>query len=159
LRLLTTGRVKKVLIIDLDVHQGNGNSSILGGRDDVFIFSMHGERNYPFRKVKSDLDVALPQGCNDEEYLSALSDSLSKLPHADIIFYQAGVDVLKEDVLGTFSLTYEGIKTRDRMVFEFAKNSGTPLALAIGGGYSKPIHFTLEAYVNTFREAKAIYSL
>lgn len=158
LRLLTTGRAKKVLIIDLDVHQGNGNSSILGEREDVFIFSMHGERNYPFRKIKSSLDVALPQGCDDDQYLSSLRSSLLRLPEADIIFYQAGVDVLKEDVLGTFSLSYDGIKERDRLVFEFAKKLNSPLALAIGGGYSKPIDHSLRAYVNTFEEAKRSFA-
>jgi acetoin utilization deacetylase AcuC-like enzyme len=157
LRLLTQKRVKKVLIIDLDVHQGNGNSSILGDRDDVFIFSMHGERNYPFRKVKSHLDIALPQGCSDEQYLSSLENALQELSSADIILYQAGVDVLKEDKLGTFALTYEGIRKRDRMIFEFAIQRGIPLALAIGGGYSEPIDFTISAYANTFAEAKLAY--
>lgn len=154
LRLLTTGRMKKILIIDLDVHQGNGNSSILGEREDVFIFSMHGERNYPFRKVKSHLDIALPQGAGDEEYLSALEKALPSLPAADMIFYQAGVDVLKEDVLGTFAMSFEGIRTRDRMIFEFAKKTNTPLAMAIGGGYSKPVDLTVRAYANTFVTAR-----
>lgn len=158
LRLLTTGRVKKILIIDLDVHQGNGNSSILGNRDDVFIFSMHGERNYPFRKVKSHLDVPLPQGADDELYLSKLREALPSLPAADIIFYQAGVDVLKEDKLGTFQMSYEGIKERDRLIFEYALRSRTPLAFAIGGGYSDPISLSVRAYANTFAVAKDVFS-
>lgn len=157
LRLLNTGRVKKILIIDLDVHQGNGNSSILGDRTDVFIFSMHGEKNYPFRKVKSHLDIALPQGAGDDEYLSALSESLKLLPDADMIFYQAGVDVLKEDKLGTFQMSPEGVRARDRMVFEYAVKKGLPLALAIGGGYSNPIEATINAYAGTFAEAKLAY--
>lgn len=157
LRLTTTGRASKVLIIDLDVHQGNGNSSILGGREDVFIFSMHGEKNYPFRKVKSHLDIALPEKTGDEAYLRALGECLPQLPDADIIFYQAGVDVHELDSLGTFALTFDGIRSRDRMVFEFAKKKGIPLAMAIGGGYSKPIDPTVTAYVNTFKEAKLVY--
>ena len=157
LRLLNAGRVKKILIIDLDVHQGNGNSSILGERDDVFIFSMHGERNYPFRKVKSHLDVALPQGAGDEEYLSALADAIKELPEADMIFYQAGVDVLKEDKLGTFQMSFEGVRKRDRMIFEYAKERNLPLAMAVGGGYSNPIEATIKAYAGTFLEAKLAY--
>ncbi len=157
LKLLSAKRVKKILIIDLDVHQGNGNSSIMGQRDDVFILSLHGERNYPFRKEKSHLDVPLPEGTSDEKYLSALSDALKILPDADMIFYQAGVDVLKEDKLGTFAMTFEGIKSRDRMVFEFARKRNAPLAMAIGGGYAQPIELTVEAYANTFSEAKKNY--
>ena len=110
LKLLEEKKVQRILIIDLDVHQGNGNSSILGKRDDVFILSLHGERNYPFRKVPSHLDVPLPEHIGDEAYLRALSESLSQIRNfnPDIIFYQAGVDVLKEDSLGTFDLSFEG---------------------------------------------------
>lgn len=157
LRLLNQNRVKKVLIIDLDVHQGNGNSSILGDRDDVFIFSVHGERNYPFRKVKSHLDVALAQGTDDDGYLSALEKAMREIPTADIVLYQAGVDVLKEDKLGTFAMTYLGIRKRDRMIFDFAIQRGLPLALAVGGGYSDPIDHTVTAYAGTFAEAKLAY--
>ena len=155
LRLLYLGKVKKILIIDLDVHQGNGNSSILGQRDDVFILSLHGEKNYPFRKVPSHMDVPLPQHTGDKEYLAALKNALSKLDHDfDIIFYQAGVDVLKEDSLGTFDMTFEGLKERDRMVFEFSR--GKPLALGLGGGYAKPIDLTVEAHANTFKVAREL---
>ena len=156
LRLLETKRVKKILIIDLDVHQGNGNSSILGNRDDVFILSLHGEKNYPFRKVPSHLDVPLPQGTRDEEYLSALETALKNVPDADMIFYQAGVDNLKEDTLGTFAMTFEGLIARDKMVLEFAKER--PVALAIGGGYANPIELTVRAHVNTMKVVKDIYS-
>jgi acetoin utilization deacetylase AcuC-like enzyme len=154
LRLLDQKRVRKILIIDLDVHQGNGNSSILGGREDVFILSLHGEKNYPFRKVPSHLDVALAEHTADEEYLEALRKALLNIPQDfEMIFYQAGVDNLKEDSLGTLDLTLEGLKLRDRMVFEFAKNH--PLAMAIGGGYANPIELTVRAHLNTFEEAKA----
>lgn len=159
LRLLEMGKVKKILIIDLDVHQGNGNSSILGQREDVFILSLHGERNFPFRKVPSHLDVALPEKTTDEEYLRALNDALREVHSRfdyDIIFYQAGVDNLKEDSLGTFHLSFDGLMKRDEMVFNFAK--GKPLAMAIGGGYAKPIELTVQAHVNTFKVARAVYS-
>lgn len=157
LRLLETKKVKKILIIDLDVHQGNGNSSILGNRDDVFILSLHGEKNYPFRKVPSHLDVGLPQGIKDQEYLEALEHALKQVPDADMIFYQAGVDNLKEDTLGTFELSFEGLMKRDQMVLEFAKNR--PVALAIGGGYANPIELTVRAHVNTIKVVKNYYSV
>ncbi len=157
LRLLDLGRVKRILIIDLDVHQGNGNSSILGHREDVFILSLHGERNYPFRKVPSHLDVALPEGTTDEAYLEALEGALRSITfEPEIIFYQAGVDNLREDLLGTFHLTFEGLRARDRRVLKYAR--GTPVALAIGGGYASPIDLTVEAYANTFKVAREIFS-
>ena len=160
LKILNEKRVSKILIIDLDVHQGNGNSSILGTRDDVFILSLHGERNYPFRKVPSHLDVPLPEHIDDEEYLRALSSALSPLRYLnpDIIFYQAGVDVLKEDKLGTFDLSFEGIVERDRMVFEFQKYLQVPMAMALGGGYAKPIALTIEAHLNTYKVAREFFS-
>lgn len=158
LRLLELGKVKKILIIDLDVHQGNGNSSILGSRSDVFILSLHGEKNYPFRKVPSHLDVSLMPGSTDEVYLQALRQALDQIEpvfNFDMIFYQAGVDNLKEDSLGTLDLSFEGLMKRDQMVFEFAK--GKPLAMAIGGGYAKPIELTVNAHVNTFKVAKIFF--
>lgn len=160
LKLLSLKKVKRILILDLDVHQGNGTSAILGNRNDVFIVSLHGERNYPFRKVPSHLDVPLPAGIQDPEYLMALNmtlDQISKESY-DMIFYQAGVDVLEHDKLGTFKLTFEGIRKRDRLVFELARQKSVPLALAIGGGYSSPIEHTVSAHVGTFLEARKIFS-
>lgn len=159
LRLLELGKVKKILIIDLDVHQGNGNSSILGHRSDVFILSLHGEKNYPFRKVPSHLDVALPEKTEDAEYLNALEKALDQIQDLDfdILFYQAGVDNLKEDSLGTFHLTFEGLMERDRMVFEFARQKNKPIAMAIGGGYAKPIELTVKAHLNTFKTARKFF--
>jgi acetoin utilization deacetylase AcuC-like enzyme len=156
LRLLGLKKVRKILIIDLDVHQGNGNSSILGSRGDVFILSLHGEKNYPFRKVPSHLDVALPERTGDENYLEALDQALEQIDNVDfdILFYQAGVDNLKEDSLGTFDLTFQGLIKRDAMVFEFARKKSKPVAMAIGGGYAKPIELTVEAHVNTFKTAR-----
>lgn len=153
LRLLNSGKAKKVLIIDLDVHQGNGNSSILGQRDGVFIISLHGEKNYPFRKVKSHLDVALPEHTSDEQYLKALEAALGTINFDyDILLYQAGVDNLKEDTLGTFHMSFEGLMRRDQMIFDFAR--GRPVAMAIGGGYARPIELTVQAHVNTFKIAR-----
>ena len=157
LKLIELKKVKKILIIDLDVHQGNGNSSILGLRNDVFILSLHGEKNYPFRKIASHLDVPLPQGTTDQDYLIALENALSQISRLDfdIIFYQAGVDNLKEDTLGTFAMTFDGLMERDKMVFEFAQ--GKPLAMAIGGGYANPIELSVQAYTNTFRVARSFF--
>lgn len=156
LKLLEEKKVKKILIVDLDVHQGNGNSSILGHREDVFILSLHGERNYPFRKVPSHYDVPLPERTGDAEYLKALEIALGKIGRDfDMIFYQAGVDNLKEDSLGTFDLTFEGLMRRDKMMFEFTQ--GIPLAMAIGGGYANPIDLTVEAHSNTFKVAKDFF--
>lgn len=158
LRLIELKKIKKILIIDLDVHQGNGNSSILGNRDDVFILSLHGEKNYPFRKVPSHYDVPLPAKTGDAEYLKALEIALGKIgKDFEMIFYQAGVDNLKEDSLGTFDLTFEGLMKRDRMVFEFSQ--GLPLAMAIGGGYANPIELTVEAHLNTFKIGKDFFKL
>ncbi len=159
LKLLGAQRVKKILIIDLDVHQGNGNSSILGSRSDVFILSLHGEKNYPFRKVPSHLDVGLPEKTGDKTYLSALADALSQIrsENFDIIFYQAGVDVLREDSLGTFDLSFEGVMKRDEMVFDFQKSLNLPMVMALGGGYAKPIELTVAAHTNTYSSARKFF--
>ncbi len=155
LKLIQEKKAKKILILDLDVHQGNGNSSILGLRDDIFILSLHGEKNYPFRKISSHLDVALPEKIKDDQYLEALQMALQKVQDfsCDVIFYQAGVDILTFDSLGTFDVSFEGVIERDKIVFQFAKSKGVPLAMAIGGGYSTPISHTIRAHINTFKTA------
>ena len=154
------GRKKRIAIIDLDVHQGNGNSSILRQDEGVFIFSMHGEKNYPFVKVPSHLDIALPDGTEDEAYLSHLADGLIEVRRfdPDYIFYQMGVDPLKEDSLGKLDLTFDGLMKRDELVLSYAYRSGIPLSLALGGGYAKPIELSVEAYANTYRVARAVFS-
>ncbi len=159
LRLFEEGRARHVAIIDLDVHQGNGNSEILGGRSDVTIFSMHGERNYPFRKVPSTVDIDLPDGTGDEVFLSTLGSFLPQIldRHPDIVFYQAGVDALEHDALGRLSLTYEGLMTRDRMVLEACRDRGIPVMVALGGGYAKPIELTVEAQCNLYRVMRETY--
>lgn len=161
LKLRDAGLISRAAIVDLDVHQGNGNSSILGGRDDVFVFSMHGEKNYPFRKVASTLDIGLADGAGDEEFLETLEEALPRVFAfaPDIVFYQAGVDPLKEDVLGKLSLTHEGLLKRDRMVLEACRDRAIPVCLSMGGGYAKPIDLTVEAHVGTYRMVKEVFDL
>ncbi len=150
---------ERVAIIDLDVHQGNGNSSILMQDEGVFIFSMHGEKNYPFVKVPSHLDIALPDGTEDAAFLEHLKDGLIEVRRfePDYIFYQMGVDPLKEDTLGKLNLTFQGLMARDELVLAFARRSGIPVSLALGGGYAKPIELSVRAYANTYRVARRIF--
>lgn len=152
---------KNILILDLDVHQGNGNAFILTPRKECYVVSFHGKNNYPFRKEKSDLDIELPNDTTDDTYLSQLQHTLKELESLrpwDIILYQAGVDGLQEDKLGKLSLSHKGMYERDRLVFQFAKKKSTPLAVGLGGGYSNPITSTVEAHLNTYRAIKEIYS-
>lgn len=158
LKLLEEKQMRRIVILDLDVHQGNGNSSILGKREDVFICSLHGEKNYPFRKVPSHLDVPLPEGTGDDEYLTTLERTLKLIPSGDILLYQAGVDVLKFDKLGTFQMSHAGVKERDRMVFKWSQEHSMPVAQATGGGYSDPIEESIKAYLGTIAAAKEILS-
>ncbi len=159
LRALASKWVERVAIIDLDVHQGDGSAAILTGNPLVFVFSMHGEKNFPFRKSTSDLDVALPDGADDAAYLDALDEHLSAVFafRPDLVLYQAGVDPLKEDRLGRLALTYAGLKARDEMVFRACLLNGVPVSMALGGGYCDPIDASVEAYANTYRAAKAVY--
>ena len=148
----------RIAIIDLDVHQGNGNSSILGQDKNVFIFSIHGEKNYPFIKVPSHLDMALPTGVEDKDYLAALKIGMKSVDKfgPDFIFYQTGVDPLIYDSLGKMSLSFAGLMERDKIVLEYALQSNIPISLALGGGYAKPIEKTVEAYANTYRVVNSI---
>ncbi len=159
LYLLKNKKIRRVAIVDLDVHQGNGNSDILADRKDVFIFSMHGEKNYPFRKVPSTLDIGLADNTGDDEYLAALEEALPKVFafEPEIVFFQAGVDPLKEDVLGRLSLSKEGLAKRDRLVLSECKKRSIPISLALGGGYAKPIHLTVEAHTQTYKIVKEIF--
>ena len=137
-RLVAEGTVDRVLIVDLDVHQGDGTAALTAGRDDIVSFSMHGERNFPVRKARSDLDVALPDGTGDDAYLEALVAHLPALMKAvrpDIVLYQAGVDPHEADRLGRLSLSDAGLEARDRFVMRQARNLGIPLASVLGGGY------------------------
>lgn len=151
-KLMRFHGVRRVAIVDLDVHQGNGNSSILGRDEGVFILSLHGEKNYPFKKVPSTLDIALPDHADDEQYLRALDEGLAAVRAfgPDFVFYQMGVDALKEDRLGKLDLTFEGLIERDRRVFEATRALGVPVSLALGGGYAVPVELTVRAYANTY---------
>ena len=150
---------KKIAIIDLDVHQGNGNSAILGNNSSVFIFSMHGKNNYPFKKISSTLDIDLEDGVKDDEYLFHLKNNLPSIFEfkPDIILYQAGVDTLKEDRLGRLSLTKDGLVERDRLVFSECIKKDIPVSIGLGGGYSNPIDHTVDAYCGTYKVAKELF--
>ncbi len=155
--LLDERGIERILVIDLDVHQGNGTASIFRDRKDVFTFSMHGEHNYPLQKEKSTLDVALPDGCTDAEYLHLLNLHLPAVLEKfkpQFIFYQCGVDVLATDKLGRMQLTLEGCKKRDLIVLEAAHRGRVPLVAAMGGGYSEDIRIIVEAHCATFRIAQ-----
>lgn len=159
LYLLKHKKIRRAAIVDLDVHQGNGNSAILGDREDIFIFSMHGEKNYPLRKVPSTLDIGLADDTSDDEYLNLLKDALPKVFnfHPDIVFFQAGVDPLKEDTLGRLALSKAGLEERDRLVLSECQKRNIPISLALGGGYAKPIALTVEAHTQTYKVVKEIF--
>ncbi len=137
-RLIAGGDAARVLIVDLDVHQGDGTASLTAGREDIVTFSMHAEKNFPVRKARSDLDVGLPDGTGDDAYLAALATHLPPLlerVRPDIVLYQAGVDPHEGDRLGRLSLSNEGLEARDRYVIAQARQRALPVASALGGGY------------------------
>jgi acetoin utilization deacetylase AcuC-like enzyme len=154
------GLVKKILIVDLDVHQGNGTAEIFQNDPSVFTFSMHGKSNYPFIKEKSDLDIPLEDNTTDAEYLSILKHILPKLisqQKPDFIYYLCGVDVLESDKLGKLNLTVKGCKDRDRFVLQTCFDLKIPVMCSMGGGYSKDVNIIVNAHANTFRLAQEIY--
>jgi acetoin utilization deacetylase AcuC-like enzyme len=161
LTLLAEQRVERVVILDVDVHQGDGNAAILREDARVFVISLHGAKNFPFRRMPSDLDIDLPDDTADEAYLHALADVLPAIAafRPDILLYLSGVDPLKQDRLGRLALSHIGLAERDRMVFEFARRRGIPVSIAIGGGYADPISVSVEAYANTFRVARDVHGL
>ncbi|MCL4105763.1 UNVERIFIED_CONTAM: hypothetical protein GTU68_028640 [Idotea baltica] len=157
---LSRNLLHKILIVDLDVHQGNGTAKIFENEPRVFTFSMHGEKNYPLRKEKSDLDIGVPDKINDEDYLKILKDTLPNLlieVQPEIVFYLSGVDVLSTDKLGRLGMSKEGCKQRDRFVFESCYDAGIPVAVSMGGGYSERIADIVDAHANTFRLAQEIW--
>ena len=150
----------KILIVDLDVHQGNGTAEIFQNDASVFTFSMHGKSNYPFHKEKSNLDIPLENGTDDHTYLSILKEVLPKLittEQPDFIYYLCGVDVIQTDKLGKLSLTIEGCKERDRFVLQTCKDFSIPVMCSMGGGYSPDIKIIIESHANTFRLAQEIF--
>ena len=152
--------INKVLIVDLDVHQGNGTAEIFQNDDSVFTFSMHGKSNYPFKKEESDLDIALDNDTNDAKYLKTLKETLPKLieiNQPDFIYYLCGVDVIASDKLGKLALSIEGCKERDRFVLQTCKDHEIPVMCSMGGGYSPDIKTIVNAHANTFRLAQKIF--
>lgn len=152
--------LSRLLVVDLDVHQGNGTAKIFEDEPRVFTFSMHGAKNYPLKKEKSDLDIPLPDGTDDRTYLKTLRNTLPRLVQEvepDLIFFQSGVDVLASDKLGRLSLTPEGCRQRDIFVFETARINGVPVVFNMGGGYSERIAVIVEAHANTYRAAQEIF--
>lgn len=156
---LDEGLADRVAIVDLDVHQGDGNAAIFANDNRVFVFSLHAEKNFPFRKAVSDLDIGLEDGTGDAVYLRRLREGLDAVKgfRPDLVLYQAGVDPLAHDRLGRLALSYEGLAARDRLVFETFAKLGAPVSMAVGGGYCDPIEGSIAAYVNTMRAAKAVH--
>lgn len=160
--LLQQQIAKKILIIDLDVHQGNGTAHIFQHEQRVYTFTMHGKSNYPFHKEKSDRDVELPEGITDAIYLDILQNTLPGIienVQPDFAFYLSGVDILETDKFGKLKVTLAGCKMRDEYVFSLLKQHGISCTVAMGGGYSPQIKTIVEAHSNTFKAAKAIYDL
>jgi len=159
-KLLSSNLVNKILIVDLDVHQGNGTAQIFRNENRVFTFSMHGAKNYPTKKEQSDLDIGLPDKTEDAFYLKTLRETLPYLIdqfEPDFIFYLSGVDVLKTDKLGRLNLSIEGCKERDKIVLESCRKNQIPVAVSMGGGYSERLTHIVEAHANTYRLAQEIY--
>ena len=158
--LLDNNLCHKIIIVDLDVHQGNGTAEIFSNNSNVFTFSMHGKTNYPFKKEISDLDIALENNTTDEEYLGLLNEVLPKLidkQKPDFIFYLAGVDILATDKLGKLACTLQGCKKRDEIVLSLCHKLKIPVQVSMGGGYSPEIKTIIEAHANTYRVARGIY--
>jgi acetoin utilization deacetylase AcuC-like enzyme len=157
-RLQRAGRARRVAIVDLDVHQGNGTHAIFAGDPTVTTFSMHGGKNYPFHKVPGTLDIELPDGCDDATYLTLLADALPGVlaqARADLVFYLAGADPHEGDRLGRLKLTFDGLMRRDAMVLEACREVGLPVCLTIAGGYGHDIGTTVAVHLNTVRVAAA----
>jgi len=150
---------EKFMIVDCDVHQGNGTASIFNGDSNVFTFSMHGAKNYPLFKEVSDLDIELTDGTGDTEYLETLDEALHRIRmhDADLIFYLAGADPYEKDKLGRLNLTINGLKQRDERLFTFAKSKSAPIVTTMSGGYSPDIADTVEIHCNTIRAAKETF--
>ncbi|TKB95888.1 histone deacetylase family protein [Pedobacter cryophilus] len=158
--LLNKNLASSILIIDLDVHQGNGTAQIFENEPRVFTFSVHGEKNFPFRKEQSSLDIGLPDGVGDNEYLSIIKEKipyLLDLVKPDFVFYLAGVDVLATDKLGKLALSKEACKQRDQIVFEACFQKDIPVQVSMGGGYSPDIKDIVDAHCNTFKVAYEVY--
>ena len=153
------GRARRVLVADCDVHQGNGTATILAGDDSIYTFSIHGARNFPFSKATSDLDIELPDGCSDAAYLERLEWGLAiafDSARPDLVVYLAGADPYHDDRFGRLGLSYAGLAARDTLVLERCRQHGTPVAVAMAGGYARQINDTVTVHATTIRLAKRI---
>ena len=158
--LINNNYFNKILILDLDVHQGNGTAEIFRNNKNVYTASFHGEKNYPFRKEKSDYDYGFKDGTSDKEYLNKISYEIPKLIEVfepDFIFYLSGVDIIENDKLGRLSVSINGCKQRDKYILNYCKLNKIPLQISMGGGYSPILKDIIEAHANTFRLAQEIY--
>jgi acetoin utilization deacetylase AcuC-like enzyme len=156
------GLVERVVVVDTDVHQGNGTAAILGGDASVFTFSIHGAKNFPFRKEESDLDVALPDGADDGEYLDALEGGLEKAldrSGAQLAVYLAGADPFEDDRLGRLCVTREGLAERDRLVLESCRERGIPVAVTMAGGYAREVEDTVDIHFQSIERAATLLDL
>lgn len=158
--LRTQRKIVRAAVVDLDVHQGDGTAKIFENDPAVMTLSVHGRNNFPFRKQTSTLDIDLPDGTTDADYLARLP---AVIDHAlafrpDIVFYQSGVDALAEDKLGRLSLTHAGLKARDELVLDACRTNGVPCVITLGGGYAEPVELTVEAHSNTFRTAAHLFT-
>lgn len=154
--LLRDGAIARAAVVDCDVHQGNGTAAIFRDEPAVFTFSLHGAKNFPFRKETSDLDVTFEDGAGDDEYLSALVEHLPRVldgHHPDVVFYLAGADPYEGDRLGRLKVTIDGLRTRDRLVFEACRGRGIPVVVAMSGGYCPDVDAIVTIHTNTIREA------
>jgi acetoin utilization deacetylase AcuC-like enzyme len=152
--------MQRMAIIDCDVHQGNGTAAIFADESDVYTFSIHGANNYPLIKVPGNLDIGLPDGTGDEEYLRALEPVTPKILtefRPGLVFYLAGVDPHERDSLGRLRLTHEGLRQRDEFVLRACRDAGIPVAVTLGGGYGQDIQDTVEAHCNTVRAARSVF--
>ena len=158
--LIKNNYCEKILILDLDVHQGNGTAEIFRNNDNVFTVSFHGQKNYPFKKEKSDYDYGFSDGTNDKEYLNKIKYEIPRLINIfepDFIFYLSGVDIIENDKLGRLSVSINGCKERDKFILNYCRINKIPVQISMGGGYSPMIKNIVEAHANTFRLAQEIY--
>jgi acetoin utilization deacetylase AcuC-like enzyme len=158
--LIAEGLAQRILVCDVDVHQGDGTAAIFADDPRVFTLSLHGAKNFPFQKQRSDLDVELADDTGDEAYLEALGRALPAafdLARPDFVLVQAGVDPLEADRLGRLSLTLEGLRARDRLILDTPWRTGVPVTLTLGGGYADPLDPTVEAHVGTYLAARSVY--
>ena len=151
--LQNAGDIERAVVIDTDVHQGNGTAHILENDESIFTFSIHGEKNFPFRKERSDLDIGLPDGTEDDDYLAALEGALKKMTRvpADFCIFQSGADPYHGDKLGRLSLTFEGLRKRDRMVLDWCRRRALPVAVTMGGGYCPEVDKIVSIHLQTIR--------